>query len=72
MTQILINDLEFCESSSLPQEQVQGGASFFDFSSDFTGAFDFSPDGSVAAGSGAAVAVAIGDNSEVFTFTTDG
>ena len=69
MTQLVIRNLEFCESNDLHQDQVKG--SFFDFAFISLGDFAFSPAGSAAAGAGAAVGVAIGENNPiVFAFTT--
>jgi len=70
MNQLVINDLEFCQNSKLQQDQVQGQGSFFSVDFAFDGKFDFKPSGEAAAGSGAAVAVAIGnDKPTVFTVT---
>jgi len=68
MTQLVINDLEFCQNSKLDLDQLRGRGSFFDVDFAFDSKFDFKPSGEAAAGSGAAVAVAIGnDNSTVIT-----
>jgi hypothetical protein len=72
MSQLVIENLEFCKSSKLKQDQVQGGQNdIFDIEIEFEGAFKANPSGEAAAGAGTAVAIAIGDSDPtVLTITT--
>jgi hypothetical protein len=71
MSQLVINNLEFCKSSELNQDRVKGSqGGIFEMDLAFDGAFKVDAAGEAAAGGGAAVAIAIGsDNPTVFTIT---
>ena len=63
MSQLVITDLNFCESEFPIQREVKGG--FFDFAIDWAADFDFKPFGQAAVGGGFAYSVAIGDKTVV-------
>ena len=60
MSQLVINNLDFCKQSQFYQDQeIQGG--IFSMNFEFDGAFELNPTGKAAAASGAAVGLAIGE-----------
>ena len=61
MTQLVINDLDFCQNHLPEPETIEGSGSYFsvEFDVDFESLFD--PAGEAAAGFGAAIGLAIGD-----------
>ncbi|ACK67246.1 hypothetical protein PCC8801_3273 [Rippkaea orientalis PCC 8801] len=66
MSQLVIKDLEFCESEILRNQRIRGSASFFDVKFDFSSLFKIANlSGQAGAGFGVAIALAIGDKIQI-------
>ena len=61
MSQLIINDLNFCERELPEKQKIEGSASFFDFDLDFDFDAVFDNAGSAAAGWTFGYGLAIGD-----------